>query len=53
MKTHCKGCKYHSNAGHQDNSPLEKKYNDWCTKHSMVAAQAIGHCKLTRTKELK
>jgi hypothetical protein len=53
MNKHCKDCKFHYNAGHPKDSPLAKKYNDWCPAHGTTAKDAIGHCKLTGMKELK
>lgn len=52
MNPHCRGCKYHSNAGHPKDSP-NVRFNDWCCKHGKVAKKAIGQCKLNNSKEVK
>lgn len=43
---HCKGCKYHWDAGHPKDHVLAKDHNDWCTKFGQTARKIIGHCKL-------
>lgn len=53
MTQHCQGCRFHHNAGHSKDSPLAKKYNDWCCKHGGTAKGAVGHCKQHNWKELK
>ena len=50
MKKHCKGCKYHHNAGHSKESNLSTTYNDWCVLYYMPAKHAIGRCKLNKGK---
>ena len=49
MGKHCKGCIYHSNAGHPKNSPFSR-YNDWCTHHSNITKRAQSICKLQDSK---
>lgn len=46
MNSYCKGCRNHHSAGHPKDSPLAKKYNDWCCHHSRNASKAVGHCKI-------
>ena len=45
MTKHCKGCTKHYNAGHKQDSPLAKIYNDWCCGYGKTAKKAIGQCK--------
>ena len=45
MNKHCKGCTKHHNAGHKQDSPLAKIYNDWCCRYGKTAKKAIGQCK--------
>ena len=45
MNKHCKGCAKHHNAGHKQDSPLAKIYNDWCCGYGKTAKKAIGQCK--------
>ena len=45
MTKHCKGCTKHYNAGHKQDSPLAKIYNDWCCRYGKTAKKAIGQCK--------
>jgi hypothetical protein len=52
MDAHCKGCKYHHNAGHPKGSRYEKRHNDWCIHFSNVARKIVGHCKLHNGKAL-
>ena len=51
MTKHCKGCKYHNNAGHPKDSNLVK-YNDWCCVVGKYAPKCIGHCKQNKLKVL-
>ena len=51
MEKHCKGCKYHHNAGHKKEGQYSKKHNDWCRKFSGHASKLIGHCKINNGKE--
>ena len=51
MNEHCKGCRYHHNAGHPKTNPLARIHNDWCCKNSKKASEAVGHCVLQKQKE--
>ncbi len=51
MISHCKGCKFHHNAGHKYDSVNAKKYNDWCCKYGKTATKSVGQCKLLNGKE--
>lgn len=46
MDKHCKGCKYHHNAGHSKESKYAYRYNDWCVKYGRSCIDILGHCKL-------
>jgi len=53
MTPHCKNCGAHHNAGHPKNSPLAKKYNDWCCRFGQTAAKAVGRCRMWNAKTEK
>lgn len=59
MHKHCKGCRWHHNAGHPKTASKSlQKYNNFCTRMSAcVSKDVIGHCKLmvfkTEVEEVK
>lgn len=53
MNKHCKGCRFHHNAGHPKESPYAKRYNDWCCAKGDTASKSIGHCKTHNLKRVK
>jgi hypothetical protein len=54
MDKHCKGCRWHHNAGWNRNEhPSRTRFNDWCSKIGQTASTSIGHCKLKNLKEQK